>query len=158
MEGGSEHIMTYAISISFQLSGSLILLLWSFSKVSTNVLDMCFPGVIFAKRNKAGNLYIEKEMVQQKVKTILLNVWAFFYISVGYLLNVFSENDADQLWLNFVLIVILTPICLLLARFASKYVSAAWGKEDRILTDDEIEKYSIPTEATEQEILDLLND
>ena len=43
------------------------------------------------------------------------------------------------------------------AKFISWLMSVVWGKEDRILTDKEIEKYNIPTEAIEQEILDLFD-
>lgn len=145
----------YEFSISAQLSGAILLLFWCFSKISKNVLDMCFPGVIFAKRKETGELYIEKELVQQKVKNIFLNVWAFVYIVVGYLSNIFCENDMKNQWNKFLLIVGMTTIFIVLAQRASQYVSVAWGKEDRILTDEEIEKYNIPTTATEQDIADL---
>lgn len=145
----------YEFSISAQLSGAILLLFWCFSKISKNVLDMCFPGVIFAKRKETGELYIEKELVQRKVKNILLNVWAFVYIVAGYLSAVFCENDMKNLWNKFLWIVGMTAIFIVLAQCTSKYVSAAWGKEDRILTDEEIEKYNIPTTTTEQDIADL---
>lgn len=145
-------MLIYELSISLQLSGALILLLWCFSKISVNVLDMCFPGVIFAKRKKNGKLYIDKVIIRQKANTIFLNIWAFVYISIGYLVSVFAENDMEYPWCKFFLIVVMTTLFLLVACLASKYVSAAWGKEDRILTDEEIEKYGIPTEVTEDEI------
>lgn len=69
----------YEFSISAQLSGAILLLFWCFSKISKNVLDMCFPRVIFAKRKETGELYIEKEIVQQKVKNIFLNVSALLF-------------------------------------------------------------------------------
>lgn len=116
---------------------------------------MCFPGVIFAKRKETGELYIEKELVQQKVKNIFLNVWAFVYIVVGYLSNIFYENDMKNQWNKFLLVVGMTIIFIVLAQRASQYVSVAWGKEDRILTDEEIAKYNIPTTATEQDIAEL---
>lgn len=147
--------LIFELSISLQLSGALILLLWCFSKVSNNVLDMCFPGVVFAKRNENGELYIAKEMIRQKVKTIFLNVWAFIYIALGYLTSVFAENDMDQPWYKLILIVAMTALFLVIAYFASQYISAAWGKVDRILTEEEIEKYDIPSEATDDEILNL---
>lgn len=145
----------YEFSISAQLSGAILLLFWCVSKISKNVLDMCFPGVIFAKRKETGELYIEKELVQRKVKNILLNVWAFVYIVAGYLSSVFCENDMKNLWNKFLWIVGMTAIFIVLTQCTSKYVSAAWGKEDRILTDEEIEKYNIPTTTTEQDIAEL---
>lgn len=145
----------YELSISLQLSGALILMLWCFSKVSDNVLDMCFPGVVFAKRNEHGELYIAKEMIRQKVKTIFLNVWAFIYIAIGYLTSVFAENDMEQPWCKLILIVAMTALFLVIAYCATKYISVAWGKEDHILTEEEIEKYDIPSETTDDEILNL---
>lgn len=63
----------YEISISLQLSGAVLLLLWSFSKMSKNVLNMCFPGIVFASRRDNGDTYIDRDIIRSKVKTILLN-------------------------------------------------------------------------------------
>lgn len=35
----------YEFSISAQLSGAILLLVWCFSKISINVLDMCWSYV-----------------------------------------------------------------------------------------------------------------
>ena len=86
---------------------------------------------------------------------IILNVWVFVYIVAGYLSSGFSENDMKNLWNKFLWIVGMTTIFIVLAQGVSKYVSAAWGKQDKILTDEEIEKYNIPTIATEQDIEEL---
>ena len=91
----------YEFSISMQLSGSLILLIWCFAKISTNVLDMCFPGVIFAKRKENGDLYIDKELIRQKIKNIFLNIFAFFISSLvmqrPFFLRIIWKNYAANL-------------------------------------------------------------
>jgi len=147
----------HEVSISLQLSGALLLLLWSFSKWSKNVLNMCFPGIIFAERKDNGDVYIGKDIVRSKVKTIILNVCAFFYIAAGYLLPIFSDDHIENQWLTLGIIVLFTIIFLICAHLIAKLVSVRWIKTDRVLTDDEIKEYNIPTYATEQEILDLLN-
>lgn len=148
----------YVFSISAQLSGALILLLWSCSKIGTNVLDMCFSGVTFAKRNNSGEVYIEKETIRRKVKTIFLNVWAFIYIAFGYLTSVFAPNNEENLWLKAILIIGFTAILLLIAVICSQYVSAAWGRTDRVLTAEEVIKYNVPTTVSEQEISELFKE
>ena len=55
--------LIFELSISLQLSGALILLLWCFSKVSNNVLDMCFPGVVFACKERKLKFKGKKAMV-----------------------------------------------------------------------------------------------
>ena len=71
MEGSNDTMMyLYEFSIAAQLSGAIILLIWCFSKVSKNVLDMCFPSVVFAKRKESGEVYIDRHIIQQKDKTI----------------------------------------------------------------------------------------
>lgn len=154
MKGRAKYNVSYIyeFSISMQLSGALILLLWCFSKISTNAIDMCFPGVIFAKRKDSGEPYIEKGVIQNKVKTIFLNMCAFVYISIGYLVSVFAENDMEKPWCKLLLIVVMTIIFLSVAYLISRYMSAAWGREDRLLSEEEIEKYNIPTEISEHEI------
>lgn len=147
----------HELSISLQLSGALLLLLWSFSKVSKNVLNMCFPGIVFAKRKENGDVYIDRDIIRSKVKTILLNVCAFCYITAGYLLPIFSDDSVKNQWFTFELIVVLTVVFLVSAYLISMLVSVVWIRKDRILTDDEIAEYNIPTYATEQEILDLLS-
>ena len=69
--------------------------------------------------------------------------------------SVFAENDMIKPWCKIVLIIVLTTIFLMIAKFASQYIAVAWGKEDRILTDEEIEKYNIPMEATKEEVSEL---
>lgn len=148
----------YEISISLQLSGALLLLLWSFSKMSTNVLNMCFPGVVFAKRKENGDLYIEKAIIKRKVETILLNVCAFVFIAAGYLYSIFAENDLNNPMDKCCTIVLLTVLFLIAACVISKCIAAACAKKDHILTEEEIEKYNIPTYMTEQEVSDLFSE
>lgn len=147
----------YELSISLQLSGALLLLLWSFSKMSKNVLNMCFPGIIFAERKENGDVYIGRDIIRSKVKTILLNICAFCYIDAGYLLPVFSDDSVKNQWFTFGLIIVLTILFIVSAYLISIFVSVIWIRKDRILTEDEIAEYNIPTYATEQEILDLLS-
>lgn len=147
----------YEISISLQLSGAVLLLLWSFSKVSKNVLNMCFPGIVFASRRDNGDTYIDRRIIRSKVKTILLNVCAFCYITVGYLLPIFSDTDIEDRMYTFVSVVGLTIIFIVSAYVISTLVSKVWIRKDRILSDDEIAEYNIPSEANEQEVCELFN-
>lgn len=145
----------YEISISLQLSGAVLLLLWSFSKMSKNVLNMCFPGIVFASRRENGDVYIDRDIIRSKVKTILLNVCAFCYITVGYLLPIFSESNTENQMYTFVSVVVLSVVFIVSAHFISKLVSIVWIRKDRTLTDDEITEYNIHSEVSEQEVLAL---
>lgn len=147
----------YEISISLQLSGAVLLLLWSFSKMSKNVLNMCFPGIVFASRRDNGDTYIDRNIIRSKVKTILLNVCAFCYITLGYLLPIFSDSNTENRLYTFVSVVVLTIIFIVGAHLISKLVSIVWIRKDRTLTDDEIAEYNIPSEAIEQEVLALFD-
>ena len=147
----------YEISISLQLSGAVLLLLWSFSKMSKNVLNMCFPGIVFASRRANGDTYIDRNIIRSKVKTILLNVCAFCYITLGYLLPIFSDSNTENRLYTFVSVVVLTIIFIVGAHLISKLVSIVWIRKDRTLTDDEIAEYNIPSEAIEQEVLALFD-
>ncbi len=73
-----------------------------------------------------------------------MNVSAFIYISIGYLTSVFTENNMENPWYKLVLIIITTALLILIAYYTARHMSAAWGKEDRILTDEEIENITFP--------------
>lgn len=79
----------FEFSIAAQLAGAIILLLWSFGKVSRNAIEMCFPSIAAVDIDAEGNGILKKEILQKNVKKIFLNVWAFICITCGYIMNIF---------------------------------------------------------------------
>ena len=144
--------MLYEFSISSQLAGALILLIWSFKKVSRNALKMCFPGVTVIEVDDKGNGIIKKEKIRENVKTIFLNVWAFICILLGYLTSIFAQNDMQELWKKLVIVVIVTILLVLVGVAVSTYMSKAWGQKDYTLSSNELEKYDLLTEMTKEDV------
>lgn len=54
----------FEFSIAAQLAGAIILLLWSFGKVSRNAIEMCFPSIAAVDIDAEGNGILKKEMGQ----------------------------------------------------------------------------------------------
>lgn len=85
--------MIQVVSISFQLAGAVILLLWSIRGAKRDkIIAKCFPGSDIIDRDKENNCIIEKNRIQRAAREIYLNIFAFLDVIVGYVLNRLNLN------------------------------------------------------------------
>ena len=73
------------------------------------------------------------------------------------MLPIFSDSNTENRLYTFVSVVVLTIIFIVGAYAISTLVSIVWIRKDRILSDDEIAEYNIPSEANEQEVQAMFN-
>jgi len=117
----------YIISVSLQLSGSLLLLLYCFGNVDKSIIE-----------NKRQETHVEEETLhlgrtQPTPSEFSKNVWltriAFIQLSAGYLTSIWSEIDDQKRLMTFILIFILTGVLLSLSLFISKKISKRYKEE-----------------------------
>ena len=147
--------MIFEFSIAAQLSGAIILLLWSFGRVSKNAVEMCFPSIVALDTDSEGNGILKKEVLQKNVEKIFLNVWAFVCITIGYIMSIFSSNDMENPIKKAAIIVVITIVLIAVGYISARYVSKGWFKNDVKLSPAELEKVNVLTPISEKEIDDM---
>lgn len=87
----------YIISLSFQISGSIILLIGYLKCTRRLVISNAFKYSIGAL-NGGPEKVIHKKIAQRSADEIILNRFSFGYLLIGFILSVFSEKG-DSLYL-----------------------------------------------------------
>ncbi len=140
--------MVYAISISLQIAGAILVTILSYFKVTKmnkNIIDICFRELSAIKGyDKNGNGIIKKDTVQERVSEIYRNMFATAYIIVGYLSSIFIPNDMLEPKIKLIcIIIILTIMLTALGYYIPDVVSKIQFKDDIIIPKDELVKNDI---------------
>ncbi len=150
--------MIQVISISLQLAGAVILLLWCLKGASKEqIVRKYFPGSNTVERDEKDNCVLRKEKLQSITSEVYVNVLAFVDLIAGYLSAYFIKETfvpvvAVALTV-FITIVLIACEYRIARRFAAyKYPS------DMVVPYDYLKKYGVDTFATNKEIDDMWNE
>ena len=147
--------MLFEFSMAFQLTGAIILLLWSFGKVNKNAIEMCFPGIVAVDTDSEGNGILKKDVLQKNVEKIFLNVFAFLCIVSGYIMNVFAFNDMKNQIKKAVTIALITALLIYIGYKGAQYMAKAWFKTDVKISPKDMKEINVLSSVSEKDILDL---
>ena len=131
----------YVFSISLQVAGALLLVLFS---ISTNRKDVIkrFIGKRFVVQSGKEIDYNHEEFINE-YRNSYLNKLAFIYISIGYLIGIFADTNEQYLYLIFIFIILLTGFIMLLSvGVITKYVKCKKTINSKI-TSEELLKYNL---------------
>ena len=106
-------IVINACSFSFQISGAIILLLWSLRKCDTRIKKMCLESNL-QWLDFDGNTIISKKKLQSNAKNVFLNVCAFVNIAIGYGCAIFSQPTEICEWLLFLIVIATTTLIIVI--------------------------------------------
>lgn len=99
----------FSLSVVFQVSGAVILLLGTFGK----------PG-----RLSFFKVSIEAEVMERVTKSVSLSRAAFAYLAAGYLLTIFGRPDYGNIWIMLVFVLagsaVLVAVTFLIAKVQVK--------------------------------------
>ncbi len=114
----------YILTLSFQISGSLVLLL-HFVSAKRNDVIYGFIGKGFITYNESERkLGYSHEDFANYYRAIWLNKFAFLYILIAYILNFFISNKSvDIKWYYFFILIFLTVSLLVVAYLISKLIA-----------------------------------
>lgn len=92
--------LVYIGAISLQVTGALLLLLFSVSTKRVDVIRKFGDGGIITYDEETKELNYKEEAFKEAYRTSYLNKISFFYIGVGYLLGVFWEIGNSNKWIT----------------------------------------------------------
>lgn len=115
----------YVVSLSFQLSAGILLLIGNTSTKKESVVQKYYEAhrPIFAEESGVLNNYEELISV---AKVAWINKFAFIYLIVGYLINIFGESPIEK-GMAFVIIAILCTIFTVIAYTVAKIKSKKYS-------------------------------
>jgi len=130
--------MIYVCSISFQLSGALLLLIFFVSAKRKKVLQrFAGTGIIVKDRNTNKILYNE-DSLRKCFRDTYINKCAFIYIALGYFLSVFGVNCRNSLFLVGTVIILFASLIMFLTVIIISQIVARSRSINRELSDDDL--------------------
>lgn len=129
-------IITVA-SFSFQISGAIILLLWSLRKCDNKVKKMCLEHNL-QWLDFEGNATISREKIQANAKTVYLNICAFIDILLGYGCAIFIENLELNKFYIFLLIIGITSVIIIFEKILVNCIAKIKYPKDQKVNYDNL--------------------
>lgn len=88
-------LFVYALTLSLQLSGSILLLFSSFGNIRVKVVNDCIGGSsMLLSKNKIVNLG-EKE-VEKSLQSVYMNRESFLILTIGYFISIFNSYQVED--------------------------------------------------------------
>lgn len=143
--------MCYVFSYAFQLSGALLLLFWSLKGIKKNILELYFPGTNIIERDEDDNCTLLKEVLQKNAKKIVLNIFSFGNLVVGYLLAVIAEKTLDNCK-TLILVIVLTVAIICVEYILTVVIAIKKYPENILVPYSQLKPYNVDTIVTEAEI------
>lgn len=151
----------YILSLSFQLSGALILILFCWGDTRRRILNMVYPANTSIPRDDNNNVEISKEKLYRAHKEVLNNRIAFIFLGCGYLLSVFGTNEGINKWCIFWGVVFVSVMLTMSEAGIAHFVAKFCNKNNRIYSYDELcgmIDVDVDTNSTKYEIDELIKD
>lgn len=152
-------VIFYIISVSLQISGALLLMLFSLSTNRKKVIDRFINKNIVSRHGEKINY--NKGELKSAFKNAYLSKFSFGFIALGYLVGVFGNIDNCSYLTVIIGIVALTLIFMGLAYLMTFLIVKYSHEVNKKMTNDELKKYNIePTQefATNEDIDKLFSD
>ena len=147
--------MIQIISISLQLSGAVILLLWCLRGASKEqVVRKYFPGSNTVKRDDENNCTLSKERLQEITSEVYVNALAFVDLILGYLIAYFIQNTIEPI-VAVILTVLLTISLIVIERVVARKLAEMKYPKDLVIPYSFLAKYGVDTFITNKEIDDM---
>lgn len=145
-------------SISFQLAGAIILLLWCLKGAKKeNIIKRYFPGSNVIERDDDNNCVLHKDKLRVVSREVYINIIAFCDLVLGYGLS-FYAIQSDNKTAAFIISMIITAVLLVVEYMIAHLISVLIYKEDIIEKYEVLERYGVDTVSTNKEIEDMLNE
>ena len=123
-------------SFAFQISGAILLLLWSLNKCDQKIKKMSLAdGLDFGDFN--GNVTIDCKKLQSNAKTTYLNILAFLDIIIGYACAIFAKDSGLPPFCIFIWVALVTTIIVLFEQFLSAIIAKVkYSKDETVNIND----------------------
>lgn len=149
----------YIFSISLQLAGALLLMIFSFSTKREKVIKrFCNKDII----NQDENMEISynEEEFKNTFKIAYLSKFSFCYIALGYIIGVLGTRELASKFTTILEIIICTILLMLCAYGITNIIIKYSKTVNKKITSDELKEYNIePTmvELSNEEIDEIID-
>ena len=134
---GCEQLI-YLLSLSLQVSGALILILFCWGKTERRVLNTIYSATSTIHREEDNTVVISKEKLYKSHKEVLLNRNAFIFIAVGYLLSLFGTSEGICHWIGFVIVLIVSVLLVGVGVLLAHTIAKISNRNDRRYTFEDL--------------------
>ena len=114
-------VMIYVISLAFQLSAGILLLIGNTSTKTERVVQKYCEAHRPISVDKSGSLNHYEEL-RNVAKVVWINKFAFLYLIIGYLINIFGEAPSEK-GMAFVIMAILCVMFTVIAHTVATVMS-----------------------------------
>lgn len=131
----------FITSFSFQISGAVLLLLWSLTKCDKKIKKMSTESNLYWRTidDKGEKICLPKEKLQENAKMVYKNIFAFFDILIGYFSAIFLGETQQCTCKKFVGVLISVFIIVLVEILIAKWIAKIKYKNDQDVYTNEIE-------------------
>lgn len=140
--------LVYIEAISLQVTGALLLLLFSVSTKRVDVIRKFGDGGIITYDEETKELNYKEGAFKEAYRTSYLNKISFFYIGVGYLLGVFGEIGNSNKWITAGAIFIFSIILLFLTWLVTDMIISKSNVINQKISLEEMKEAGITPDMT----------
>lgn len=138
-----SNTIIYILSISLQVAGALLLLVYASSIKRENVIkSFSGKGIIHRDENTMEISYNE-DAFKEVYKTVFLNKCAFAFIALGYFFGVFGAIEWESKLLVGIIIVALVLIIIVATLFVANQFILHSKEVNKKITNGELERLGI---------------
>lgn len=131
-------VVIQVLSFAFQISGAVLLLLWSLGKCDTRIKDICLNDGVpsWGAFDEHGTYSVlGKDTLRRTAKTVYRNIFAFADIIIGYALAIFITDTVVPNWVILILVAFSTAVILMLEYIATAIIAAIRYRHDEKVYD-----------------------
>ena len=140
--------LVYIGALSLQVTGALLLLLFSVSTKRVDVIRKFGDGGIITYDEETKELNYKEEAFKEAYRTSYLNKISFFYIGVGYLLGVFGEIGNSNKWITAGVIFTFSIILLFLTWLVTDMIISKLNVINQKISLEEMKEAGITPDMT----------
>ena len=144
------------LSIAFQLSGAILLMVKFWGKRKEEILQQYFNSSESICRDDGEEVVLHKEKLRKIFKEICLTRFSFIYIVLGYALSVLDISTSKK---SAILIILsMSALLILLAHFVNILICRIkYSKDLKILYDEAVEKGNATQIMSKEEVEEIID-
>ena len=130
--------LIYLFSLSLQVSGALILIMFCWGNTERRVLNTIFSANANVHREDDDTVIISREKLIRVHKNVLLNRTAFILIAIGYLLSLFGTNEGVCAWTGLMIVLVASAILVGIGVVTVRLIAKVCNRKDRVYPFEEL--------------------
>lgn len=149
-------LFIYVLSLAFQISGAVLLILKYWGNMRQRIINEYFPGTGIASNDGDDNAVLDVFRVRECVIEIYSSRVAFIYIAIGYALSVFGEKGEVASIIVLLMVFVASGVLIGVEFMLARVVARALYKDDIIISYADLPE-SIDRTASTKDIDKLIN-